>query len=96
MYLKQGFAVEQNLPMLHLIEAERLAISGKLAEAYVHAETVTRLAPSLSAGWNAKGNVLFMQGKMTDAVSAYRQALRFDPDNKEAPVNLIRALNLKK
>jgi tetratricopeptide (TPR) repeat protein len=96
MYLKQGFAVEQNLPMLHLIEAERLAISGKLAEAYVHAETVTRLAPSLSAGWNAKGNVLFMQGKMTDAVSAYRQALRFDPDNKEAAVNLRRALNLKK
>ncbi len=91
-YLKKGLAVEQNLPMLHLVEAERLAITGNLTEAYVHAETVTHLAPNLSAGWNAKGNVLYMQGKIADAVEAYRRALRMDPDNVEAQVNLKRAL----
>jgi cytochrome c-type biogenesis protein CcmH/NrfG len=59
-----------------------------LAEAYVHAETVTRLVPALSVGWNAKGNVLYMQGNMAAAVDAYRQALRMDPNNAEAAANL--------
>jgi hypothetical protein len=92
-YTREGFAVEQNLPVLHLVEAERLAATGNLAEAYVHAETVTRLAPGLSAGWNAKGNVLYMQGNMAAAVDAYRQALRMDPNNAEAEVNLKAARN---
>jgi len=87
-YTSEGLAVEQNLPMLHLVEAERLAITGNLAEAYVHAERVTHLAPALSVGWNAKGNVLFMQGNLSAAVDAYRQALRMDPNNAEAAANL--------
>jgi Flp pilus assembly protein TadD len=87
-YTREGLAVEQNLPLLHLVEAERLAITGNLAEAYVHAERVTRLAPALSAGWNAKGNVLQMQGNLAAAVDAYRQALLMDPNNAVAAANL--------
>jgi hypothetical protein len=87
-YTQKGFSVEPNLPMLHLVEAERLAITGKLAEAYVHAETVTRLAPSLSVGWTAKGNVLYMQGKLEAAADAYRRAVRIDPNDVAASANL--------
>jgi Tfp pilus assembly protein PilF len=87
-YTREGLAVEQNLPMLHLVEAERLAIMGNLAEAYVHADRVTRLAPTLGAGWTAKGNVLYMQGNTAAAVESYTQALRVDPGNAAAAVNL--------
>jgi len=87
-YTERGFAIEQDLPMLHLVEAERLATVEDLDEAYVHAERATRLAPTLGAAWTAKGNVLFLQGDLEAAAEAYRRALQIDPGDVAATVNL--------
>jgi len=87
-YTERGLAIEQDLPMLHLVEAERLATMGNLAEAYVHADRATRLAPTLGAAWTAKGNVLFLQGNLKAAEEAYRRALQIDPADAAATANL--------
>jgi tetratricopeptide (TPR) repeat protein len=87
-YTKRGLAIEQDLPMLHLVEAERLATMGDLADAYVHADRATRLAPTLGAAWTAKGNVLFLLGNLEAAEGAYRRALQIDPADSAATANL--------
>lgn len=74
-------STENYLPILHFKEAERLAETGNLAQACFHTEMIRRLAPALGAGWNAKGNLLYVQGKVEAAVDVCKRALRMDPNN---------------
>jgi len=87
-YLRRGLAIEDKLPMLHLGEAERLAVAGQLGRAEGQARRAVALDPRMSDAWNALGNVLYMQGKRNEARDAYGEAVRLNPGNEVARKNM--------
>jgi len=90
-YVTRGLALEQRYLPLHLVETERLAVTGQLERALEQALIGVRVGPRSSGAWNALGNVRFLLND-PEAISSYRRALELDPGNQEAGINLQRAL----
>lgn len=71
----------------HLVGCEYLA-TGNLPEAEVHLREAARLAPRWSDPHLRLADVLNSQRRSREAVAAYRQGLRSNPDSPEALNNL--------
>jgi Flp pilus assembly protein TadD len=70
--------------------SEALARSGHLQAAEARLRQYLKAAPGDDAAWNGLGNVQWMAGDRPGAASSYREALRLNPENKEAGINLAR------
>jgi tetratricopeptide (TPR) repeat protein len=61
---------------------------GASDEARAQALAVTAAAPELALGWYNLGLIERRRGRLAEAITAYRQALRCDPDHAESHQNL--------
>ena len=81
-------AARQRLPSLTPTETSRKVLSlvkeNKTAEASLLAETMLHRFPGSSILHTARGQVYFRQGKLEDAVSETRLAIKLDAANAEA------------
>jgi len=69
-------------------DAVALESAGKLEEAAVRYESITRDQPTLALAWTNLGNARSQLGQKTQAAAAYRQALVINPDDRDALNNL--------
>jgi tetratricopeptide (TPR) repeat protein len=65
---------------------------GKPAEATSEFQRATEIAPQQALAWLGLGLARFMQDKYAEAETAFREALRLDPGNFSAAVNLAISL----
>lgn len=77
----------------HAHLGELLASVGQLAEAEREYRIAVRLAPHPDL-FNSLGIVLAQEGRLLDAVAAFRQALAIDPNHADAQANLNMASQL--
>jgi hypothetical protein len=73
---------------LALLLAEAAARDGDLPSARAALESAAREDANNDAVWNARGNIAWMSGDLVSAASYYREALRLNPQNSEAAINL--------
>lgn len=52
-------------------------------QAEVLAQELVNENPNLGVGWSLLGNAYYLQSRKQEALSAYEQALQYDPENKE-------------
>ncbi len=67
---------------------------GSLEEAAALTGAVTTLCPELPLGWYNLGLIERQRGRLVEAITAYRRALRLAPDHADAQRNLAAALLL--
>lgn len=72
-YLEQAYADEE---------------AGEPKEALQQCELAIELAPNLAEAHNLQGIIFEQLGKVEQAIAAYSEAIRLDPDFKEAGMNL--------
>jgi len=75
------------------LAALRLA-AGDAAAAAALAEDATMLAPEVACGWSSLGLARRRQGRLPEAIAAYRQAIDLAPSQPEYHQNLAAALLL--
>ena len=68
--------------------AALLLENGAAEAAHAHAHAVTEAAPELALGWYNLGLIERRRGRLADAIAAYREALRCDPQHAESHQNL--------
>ncbi|KAI9279304.1 hypothetical protein BY458DRAFT_431994 [Sporodiniella umbellata] len=73
---------EELAPILSNRSAAHLSLNNHV-EAYVDAESVTRLKREWSKGWFRKGKALIGLGRQNEASEAFLTGLRFDHDSEE-------------
>ena len=72
--LAGALAITPNVAELHAMEAERLRLGGKLAEAAVEAEKATTLDPAEGAGWWVRGRIAATAGDSARAAELMKRA----------------------
>ena len=75
--------LDPDLPEGHVARANVLSILGRNDEADQSFRRATALAPGLRDGWYWYGRFLFTAGRNADAVRAYEEAARSNPDDYE-------------
>ncbi|MDO4582597.1 MAG: tetratricopeptide repeat protein [Planctomycetia bacterium] len=75
--------------------AEILFANGKIKEAQSAVTKVLQLDPQSSEGITLQGNLLLFEGKASEALEKYSQAIDFDSSNPQAGIGYIRALLLQ-
>lgn len=62
---------------------------------YTNAENMSKdlliSYPYFAVGWNLLGNSYYLQNKQSEALSAYKKAIEFEPDNEDTK-NLIQSI----
>jgi translocation protein SEC72 len=79
---------EELAPVLSNRSAAHLSLKNYV-EAYVDAETVTRLKREWSKGWFRKGKALVGLNRIEEAAEAFQTGLRFDHDSEELKKALL-------
>ncbi len=77
----------------HLAEAYTYEEAGKLQEALQQCELAIELTPELAEAHNLQGIILEQLGHGEQAIIAYSEAIRLDPEFEEAKLNLREAQN---
>src|SRR5260221_6232925 len=72
----------------HLERAQAWEAKGKYEQALAECRTAVRLAPRMAAAHNQLGLMLDAQDQPLEAIAAYREALRLDPNFTEAREDL--------
>src|SRR4051812_24534685 len=71
-----------------LLDGERLLNEQKYSQAATKLELATRLLPANAQAWNHLGLAYHKAGQPSDALKAYEQARRLDPNLSAARYNL--------
>lgn len=79
---------EELAPVLSNRSAAHLSLKNYV-DAYVDAETVTRLKREWSKGWFRKGKALIGLNRVEEAAEAFQTGLRFDHDSEELKKALL-------
>jgi len=77
-----------NYPSVQLRLADALFAAGNLQEAKSHYLEALRSDPNSTVAYNNLGKVYLSQGQISLAVVQFSEALRLNPDYKEAEENL--------
>jgi tetratricopeptide (TPR) repeat protein len=75
----------------NLLRAARYIESGNLDKAFIACEVAIQNAPNFAAAYNYLGLVYQAMGQLEEALAAYREANRLDPEFSEAKDNLQEA-----
>ncbi|MES2964469.1 MAG: tetratricopeptide repeat protein [Bdellovibrionota bacterium] len=67
-----------------LFEAQRLAKLNRLDEAITTLDAAEQLVPQLSATYEIRGGIRYLQKKYAESLDDYSKALQLDPKNSEA------------
>lgn len=89
--LREARKVDPDAIRPRLMLAEVLVQIGDSVELEAVARELTTLQPRLVAGHNLLGVALLAQGKLSEGVETFRNALRISPDNVAVLRNLVRA-----
>jgi hypothetical protein len=79
-----GDAKTINDAVNRLFEAQRLAKLNRLDEAVATLKTAEELVPQLSATYEIRGGIRYLQKKYAESLDDYSKALQLDPKNPEA------------
>ncbi len=72
-------AADETLPGTYYFRAQLLSAQGNLDAALRDAERYAALMPKQTEAWDLKGDLLFAQGRMAEAVGAYNEIPRLNP-----------------
>ena len=67
-----------------LFKSQHLARRGSYDEALNQAKSVQKEAPQLSAAYEIEGGIYYLQKKYKEALSAYTEAVKYNPKNIES------------
>ena len=87
-----ALAAQPGYPPAVLGEARLKAMGGDLPGAIALVETTLAKAPTLTAGWQLKGDLLTAQGQAEPALAAYRKAVETKPDHVPAHYAVVTLL----
>ena len=90
--LDAALAINPNYPGALKAKAEVLTTLGRNQEAHSTSDHLLRMMPDNSDPHVAAGRVALHQGKVDDAISHYKEALRLNPNSEEAKNGVMDSL----
>ncbi len=90
----QTEANKKNDLITKLFDSQNLARQGNYTTALERLEEIRKIEPRLSVVHELKGGIYLLQDDYTRALSSFREAFRYDPENPEIS-NLIRYVERK-
>jgi tetratricopeptide (TPR) repeat protein len=94
-YLSRAIAAAPNFAKPHYNRGTQLLRLGDPAGAIMYFERAIALGSRSSENYNNYGAALLQLGRRTAASAAFASAVRLDPDNRQARVNLQRSLGYR-
>uniref|UniRef100_A0A1B6FAU5 Stress-induced-phosphoprotein 1 n=1 Tax=Cuerna arida TaxID=1464854 RepID=A0A1B6FAU5_9HEMI len=77
----EGIKIDKNNHVLYSNRSAAYLKAGKYSEALADAETTISIKPDWTKGYSRKGSVLAYMERFDEALAAYRQGLKFEPNN---------------
>jgi Flp pilus assembly protein TadD len=87
--LRKALTLDPNLAKTHYFLGTALKSLGRYDEALTHLRRAAELYPRDRVLMNQAGRVLFLQGRLREAVGEFQKVLAIDPEDLQAHYNLM-------
>jgi tetratricopeptide (TPR) repeat protein len=87
--LRKALTLDPNLAKTHYFLGTALKSLGRYDEALTHVRRAAELYPRDRVLMNQAGRVLFLQGRLREAVGEFQKVLAIDPEDLQAHYNLM-------
>jgi tetratricopeptide (TPR) repeat protein len=91
-FFERGVAAQPGSARMHANLAEALRVLGRTERALQHVQRAQSIDPAFAQAWNTRGLIAYDEGRFTDALSAYLEAIAREPRLTAAHINQANAL----